>query len=289
MWERVAARGSARGHLRDPAKWQREGCGAPVLWFGSSLSLGLCDAESWGEGQDNLPLCWRAAARPGTPQQGNSGSLYVALLSRTGTFSGLHCYKVLVWPPLSKSVFTDRGRLWSYAFLLSARLEIMGKQDAARWCVLLAPVGGEGRIFTYRWSYPTHRVWNWGFSLCFAASVLRCKSSPLEAILQLGLRDTFLGFRDFGCKRKNCMWVTPSSDVTVRAIRRVCHVSLKRSSQSEHPRSRLSPDTVAVMSALVFSSSSHQREPHLAAKHQLQLTWHAFKTLMQYELYVSII
>lgn len=30
-----------------------------------------------------------------------------------------------------------------------------------------------------------------GFSLCFAACVLRCKSSPLEAILQLGLQDTF--------------------------------------------------------------------------------------------------
>lgn len=109
------------------------------MQFRSSLRLGLCDAESWGMGQEDLPPCWPAVARTGTPQQGNSGSLYVALLSRRGTCCGLHYYKVPVLPPLSKSVFTDRGR--RLLELCSAAKRVLGNHGGAgRATVMCAPV-----------------------------------------------------------------------------------------------------------------------------------------------------
>lgn len=125
------------------------------------------------------------------------------------------CY--LLWASLCSQ--TEGDDFWSHALLLSVCSEIMGEQDATGGCVRLSSRGGEGRIFTYRWAYPIHGVWNWGVSFWSAARVLSCKRSALEAILHLGLRDTYLGFRDFGCKRENCMWVNPSSHVTVRAIK----------------------------------------------------------------------
>lgn len=201
------------------------------------------------------------------------------------TTTKCRCY--LPWASLCSQ--TEGDDFWSYALLPSVCSEIMGEQDAPRWCVRLSSWGGESRIFTSRWAYPIHGVWNWGVSFWSAARVLSCKRSALEAILHLGLRNTYLGFRDVGCKRKNCMWVNPSSHVTVRAIKGFVLYVSKAHLQVSIPHSRLSPDIMAVRSHLDVSSSSRQREPHLAAEHQSQLTRHALKILTQYELYVSII
>ena len=96
-------------------------------------------------GQEDLPPCWHDAARPGTTQQRNSGSLYVSLLSRTGTFSELHCHKALVWLPLSKFVFTDRRR--QLLELCSAAKCVLGKHGGAGHdtAVCSSVTGGRGR------------------------------------------------------------------------------------------------------------------------------------------------
>lgn len=80
------------------------------------------------------------------------------------------CTATKSWCDLLWGILYSRiglGNFWSCALLLNAQLEVKGEQDVTRWSVLLSPVGGEGRIFTYRCAYSIYGVWNWGFFLMF--------------------------------------------------------------------------------------------------------------------------
>lgn len=189
-----------------------------------------------------------------------------------GPFLG--CTALKSWGDLLLANLHSQTRLYCYALLLGNHRGA-GHQAGS----IPTLMGREGWIFTYRWANPMHRLWN-----CFPF-VLLFVPSDVKVVLYEPLCDVIFwahfvwGWETSVGKGKNARVthcpMSPQSDQKDLSCQ-----SLKIISEQAFPF-RLGPGLVAGTSPLDLFSSSRQRSM------SERLTWHSFKTLMQYELYVS--